>query len=89
MAAAAEVAVLTQQQQFDVFGGLYSIFFQVLLDLLAPGEGRAFLGAHCTAHFGTPVRQRSNCGCNFDCVTVGRGAHGRLRAAARAARNRI
>lgn len=49
-------AILTQQQELDVFGGLYTIFLQVLLDLFTPGQGRPFLGAHCTAHFGTPVR---------------------------------
>lgn len=35
---------LTQQQQLYVLGRLYPVLLQVLLDLLAPGEGGPLLG---------------------------------------------
>lgn len=45
--------LLTEEQQLDVLGCLDAILFEVLLDLLAPGERRTLLGRHSAAHDGS------------------------------------
>lgn len=43
-------ALLTQQEQLNVLGGLNPIFFQVLLDLFAPSQGRPLLRRRSAPH---------------------------------------
>ncbi|KAK9891099.1 hypothetical protein WA026_013418 [Henosepilachna vigintioctopunctata] len=68
-----EKNLLTQQQQFYVFGRLDAIFLQVLLDLLAPGKGGALLRRRSTAHLAAIPRAK-----HFE-PPYGVGLHGRSR----------
>lgn len=51
----AEVNVekLTQEEQFDVLGGLQPVLLQGLFDDLVPLQRLSILGAHRTAHVGS------------------------------------
>lgn len=44
---------LTEQQQFDILGRLNPILFEILLDLLAPGQGSPLFGTHSATHGST------------------------------------
>ena len=41
----------TEKQEFDIFGRLDAIFFEVLLDEFGAGNGRPLLSRHGATHF--------------------------------------
>ena len=56
-------ALLTQQEQLDVLGGLDAVLLQVLLDLLAAGDGRPLLRRRSAPHPAGSLRAKRRAGC--------------------------
>lgn len=55
-------ALLTQQEQLDVLGGLDAVLFEVLFDLLAAGQGRPLLRRRSAPHPAGPLRAKRRAG---------------------------